>query len=151
MDNDGSQILKNKTQNQDDSFLDNFKTEWKLFWHGIIGEDENPNESKPSQNPFSPDRMRLLTVEQIKQITRALSQDRKRLHQRIEEIQKEIDVLSENIESQELVGSNTNPTILQIQKLSDIGHQLSQQLENVNNQLDRFHDRELELKLELKD
>lgn len=145
MDIDGSRNLISKPQ-EDDSFLENLKAEWKLFWHGIIGDDEGEASSKEAKDPFSPDRLRIMTIEQIKQIMKALSQDRKRLNQKIEQVQKEIDTLSENIESQTLVGADTDSTIEQIKKLTDVGHLFSQQLEKVNTQIAKFREREMELK-----
>ena len=151
MDKDGIRNLQKNLKAEQlpelsDSFLDNLKNEWRLFWHGIISDDNDEIQS----DPFRSDRIQALTLDQIKQITRALSQDRKRLNQRIESVQKEIDSHTENLESQKLVGADTEPTLLQIQKIMDVGHQLSQQLEKVSVQISKFRKRESELKAQIK-
>lgn len=130
------------------SFLENIKTEWSLFWAGLAGEDEKAAEETEIkfEDPFETGKLRVLTIEQVKKITRALSQDRKKINQRIEQINREIELNSERMESINLVGGDANETIDEINKLNDLGMKLSLQLQKVNLQLDRFRIREDELK-----
>jgi hypothetical protein len=144
MDKDGSRPPPAKTQ-EDDSFLENLRTEWKLFWHGIIGEDDTEESSRDNRDPFKPEYLEKMSVDQIKQITRALSMDRKKLNQKIEEVQKNIDSLSEDIESQKLVGADTSPSVEQIKKLMDVGQLLSQELEKLNKQITKLRSQERKL------
>jgi hypothetical protein len=145
MDKDGSKKAPQKPQQQDDSFLEGMRTEWKLFWHGIIGEEDSAGDLKESKDPFNQDRLKLMTLTQIKQITRAHSLDRKRLNQKIEQVQIEIESLTETMESQKLVGANSEQTIEKIKKLTDAGLLISQQLEKANEQIAKFRKREREL------
>ena len=129
------------------SFLENIKMEWSLFWAGIAGEDETPapGESK-FEDPFETGKLHILTIEQVKQITRALSQDRKKINQKIEQINREIDLNTERLDSIKLVSGDSTEIIGEINKLNDIGMKLGLQLEKVSHQLDRFRSREDELK-----
>jgi len=138
------------------SFLENIKTEWHMFWAGIVGDDEKDVEVSKNgllsedKNDF-PDafvtgKLQVLSIEQVKLITRALSQDRKKINQRIEQIHREIELNSERLESIKLVGGDVADTIDEINKLNDLGMKLSLQLEKVSQQLDRFRSREDELK-----
>jgi prefoldin subunit 5 len=134
------------TSEEAGSFLENIKVEWKLFWMGIVGDDEADETADEAEAFLKAGKLQLLTIEQIKQITRALSLDRKRINQRIEQIQREIESNTERIASLRLVGSDTDSTIEEISKLNDIGEKLSQQLQKVDAQMQQFHAREDELK-----
>jgi hypothetical protein len=125
------------------SFLHNIKTDWKLFWHALVGEEENDH-----QDPFMSGKVELLTLEQIKKITRTLSADRKKINQKIEEVNREIEASTEKLESLRLVGGDLNPTVDQINKLHDMGQQLSHQLDQLNARIKQFRIREDFLKAE---
>ena len=122
-------------------FLDNIKLDWKLFWAGIAGEEEIED-----IDPFETGKLEILTIEQVKKITRALSNDRKKINQKLEQIHREIDQNTERIESILLVGGDSAETVEEINKLNEAGLKLSLQLEKVNQQLDRARSREDELK-----
>ena len=122
------------------------RTQWKLFWHGIIGDEEN-NENKSS---FQTNYLNNLSLDQIKQITRALSQDRKKLNQKIEQINKNIEEVSGRIEGLNLVGSATEPTLKEISFLSDEGQNLSHELHRVTEYLRTLREREDELRNQLR-
>lgn len=140
--------LKNENSNLNDeseeSFVETIKADWNLFWHGIIGDEEN----KDPVDAFDTAKIEVLTLEQIKKITMSLSQDRKKLNQKIEEVNKEIDLNSEKIESLKLVGGDLEGTVEHINRLNDIGQQLTLQLDKLNNQLKFFRIREDFLKSE---
>ncbi len=125
------------------SFLENIKIEWNLFWAGIAGEDDPKAEV---EDPFESGKLQILSIEQVKQITRALSQDRKKINQRIELVHREIELNHERIESIKLVGGDQATAMEEIDKLNELGMKLSLQLEKVSGQLDRFRSREDELK-----
>jgi len=119
-----------------------------LFWHGLVGEDEA---EVAAEDPFLTGRLRSLTVDQIKQITRALSQDRRKINQHIEKINSEIENNSQTVENLKLVGGDPEEVLEKINKLTDAGQQLSLQLQKVDEQLRKFREREDALKLEIKD
>jgi len=136
------EIIENNQQ--EESFVETIKADWNLFWHGIIGDEDN----KETQDEIAKTKLESLTLEQIKKITKSLSQDRKILNQRIEEVNKELDLNSEKIESLKLVGGELEETVEHINRLNDIGQQLTTQLDKLNNQLKFFRIREDFLKSE---
>jgi methyl-accepting chemotaxis protein len=131
------------TSEEAGSFLENIKIEWNMFWLGLVGEDEAADEA---EQLLKTDKLNLLSIEQLKQITRTLSQDRKRINQRIEQIHAEIEMNNERLESIQLVGGDTESTLEEINKLSDIGQKLSLQLQKIDEQMHQIHLREDELK-----
>jgi len=127
-----------KDSHEEESFVETIKTDWSLFWHGIVGDEET---ERPA-DAFDTAKVEALTLEQIKKITKSLSQDRKKLNQKIEEVNKEIDLNSEKIESLKLVGGDLESTVDHINRLNDIGQQLTTQLDKLNRQLKFFRIRE---------
>lgn len=136
------EIIENNQQ--EESFVETIKADWNLFWHGIIGDEEN----KETQDEIAKTKLESLTLDQIKKITKSLSHDRKVLNQRIEEVNKELDLNSEKIESLKLVGGELEETVEHINRLNDIGQQLTTQIDKLNNQLKFFRTREDFLKSE---
>jgi hypothetical protein len=130
-------------EEDENSFLNNIKTDWKLFWHALVGEEDIEN-----QDPFESGKVEQLTLEQIKKITRALSSDRKKINQKIEQVNREIETNTEKLENLRLVGGDLNPTVDQINKLHDLGQQLSHQLDQLNIRIKQFRIREDFLKSE---
>jgi hypothetical protein len=126
-------------------YLEGLKTEWNLFWQTILGEDENP-ESSEIKDPFITGRLEVLTLDQVKAITKALSSDRKVLNQRLEVINKELEENTAKLESLKLVGGDVDEASQKINELSDLGQSLSEQLDRINNRLKIARSREDEIK-----
>jgi|GEM_PF-957915 len=138
-----SSSAKSKTVVLDDhlSFAEGLKTEWQLFWHGLLGsEDENSPQSEAELVVAG--RLKSLTVEQIKQISRALSQDRKRLNQHMEKINSELENSTQTIENLKLVGGDPDEVLAKLHRLTDAGQQLSLQLQKVDEQLKKLREQE---------
>lgn len=130
------------------TFVSDLKNEWSLFWEGLIGEDDEDLEVKKlaSRDPFVNGKLEILTLEQIKVITKALSSDRKKLNQRLEMINKEIEENTAKIESLKLVGGETEEALQRIGELTDLGQQLSDKLAQINDRLKIARQREDEIK-----
>ena len=126
-------------------YLEGLKTEWNLFWETILGEDEN-TQAPEIKDPFITGRLEVLTLDQIKAITKALSSDRKVLNQRLEAINKELEENSAKLESLKLVGGDFSEASQKINELSDLGQNLSEQLDRINNRLKIARSREDEIK-----
>lgn len=127
------------------SFVEGLKTEWSLFWQTILGDEEEgqgPHFDLHSRDPFLNGRIETLSLEKIKAITKALSQDRKRLNQRLESLGKELDLNSVKLDSLRLVGGETEDTEKKINELSDIGQALSLQLAKIDDRLRAARERE---------
>jgi hypothetical protein len=111
------------------SFLDSLKVEWKLFWAGIIGDEPE----KIDLNDHTP--LQVLNLEQTKTLIRTLSNDRRKIHRRLESINKEIEDNTQRLQTIELVGGEKDETLKAIEKLSDLGIQMSHELEKLNERL----------------
>ena len=135
---DGSNKKKN-------SFVGDLKIEWNLFWEGIVGEEDDLN-AKPDKDALIIERLEVLSMDQIKALTKALSSDRKKLNQRMEYLSKEIEENSQKIDSLKLVGGEIEDTEVHINELHDLGQNISEQLDKINTRLKLARKREAVLK-----
>lgn len=113
------------------SFLEDLKIEWNLFWKNIVGDDVEVS----AKDPFEDGRLESLTVDQVRAITKALSSDRNLLNQKLESLNKEINLNTTKLESLKLVGGDYQDTFSRLNELSDFGQGLSQQLSQVDERL----------------
>lgn len=113
------------------------KIEWSLFWEGLLGDND---QSSGGDSP-----LKVLTREQVSQIIKDLSAQRKQLHKQIESVNKEIELNNAKLESLRLVGSEPDDTIQRISQLSDRGQELSSELQKLNQKLKwaRAHEKEI--------
>ncbi|MFN7727943.1 MAG: hypothetical protein ACK5P7_02175 [Bdellovibrio sp.] len=102
-----------------------------MFWQGLVGDDEA--EAEP--DAFVTGRLEALSSDQLRELTRVLSHDRKKLNQKLESIQKEIDLNSVKLESLRLVGGDVEEVVQRLNTLSDLGHNMSQELTRLNEKL----------------
>ena len=109
---------------EEDSFLDSIKNEWKLFWHGLLGDEEQESEQIARLSPA-----------QYKQLMQMLSQDRRNLNLHIEKINKEIDVQTDIIQGLQLVGGDIEDALARITKLNDVGMNLSLELTKIDQKI----------------
>jgi hypothetical protein len=119
------------------SAVSKLKNEWALFWESIAGEeieDEATLQAK-ADDAFHTGKLESLNVEQLHEISRALSQDRKRLHQKLESLNKELDLNSAKLETLRLVGSSEEETLKRINELNDIGQVLGNQLNKIDEKI----------------
>ncbi|HEY8271113.1 MAG TPA: hypothetical protein VIG33_09525 [Pseudobdellovibrionaceae bacterium] len=104
------------------------KNEWALFWESIAGEGQ-------TGDAFETGKLEVLNREQLNDIIKALSQDRKRLNQKLESLHKEIELNSAKLESIRLVGGRDEEILKRINELSDIGQVLSEQLNKLDEKI----------------
>jgi hypothetical protein len=135
--NSGSKKSRSKKE-EPESFVDSLKNEWSLFWGSFVSDGEGETEL-PSEHA-------LLSLDQIKNVTRALSSDRKKLNLKLEEIRREIEESSRRLETLKLVGSPADETLQRLTQLSDQGQAVSEQLNKVDERLRLARRREDELK-----
>jgi hypothetical protein len=121
-----------------------FKKEWQLFWKGLIGEEFVEDATFSDQILNTQERIKdfesrlsldVLSLEDIKAITKELSSQRKELHQKLESLNQQIEILSDQPQ--------------QIAQLSDEGLKLSEELHQLNFELKQVHEREEQLTKEL--
>ena len=119
------------------SFIDTLRDEWRVFWEGLSDKQGrvNQHDEKNTEDPFQTGKISVLNSDQIKVITKALSSDRRKLNREIEALNKEIDLLVQKLSTLELVGGEKENTLKELEKLNDLGQQMSIQLEKLNSQL----------------
>jgi hypothetical protein len=138
MNNDGSRSRNNNPK----SIVNSLKTEWSLLWDSISGDFLE----SPSEDAFETGRVQVLSLEQVKEISRSLSKARRQVNQKIESLNKEIEQNSAKLESLHLVGGKDEETLHRIHELSDQGQALSQELAGIDDRLKRVRQAEEQLK-----
>lgn len=116
------------------SILEGFKSEWSLFWETLTGEDDI-KVIEHEEDPFETGKVALLTVEQVRSITKALSQDKRKLNQKMEATKKEIDLNTAKLESLKLVGSDPEDTESRIAELHEIGRAITNEIVKIDGRL----------------
>jgi chromosome segregation ATPase len=138
-----------KKKAKSNGFVEGLKTEWNLFWETILGDEhdgEATAEKEQTKDPFVTGKLETLTLDQIKAITKALSSDRRKLNQRMETLNREIEENSQRLESLKLVGGEADGTVQKINELNDLGQTLSEQLNRINERLKIARSREDKIK-----
>ncbi|MFN7904957.1 MAG: hypothetical protein ACK5P5_07210 [Pseudobdellovibrionaceae bacterium] len=117
---------------------DDHKPEKLSFWEYITGDEEFKTSSLPALKP-----------DQILSITKSLSDERKKINQKLERIHKELDLLSIKLDSLKLVGGDDEKTFERISELNNQGEQLSLQLEKLDANLKLVRDQREQLILSM--
>lgn len=109
------------------------KIEWSLFWEAFQKEDK---EILPVE------KLEVMSLEQAREIAKALSNDRKLINQKLESLTKEIDLNSAKLEGLRLVGASVEDTLQRIEELNDLGQTMATSLAKVDEKLRKLRDRE---------
>lgn len=119
------------------SIVKTLKNEWSLLLEVFQGEekDEVPLE--------------IIGRDEIKEMTKSLSEDRKKVNQKIESISKEIDLNMAKLESLRLVGAEEESTLNRINELNDLGQSMSEALAKLDAKLRNVREHEQRLQEEL--
>lgn len=112
-------------------FVGSFKNEWSLFWEGLTGGAS----AVPEDADFGTAKLQPMSLKQIKEITQALSQEKLKLHQRLESIHREIELNSAKLQSLQLMGGDANETLIRINELNDQGQKLASELQELDQRL----------------
>lgn len=129
------------------SIVKSLRNEWSLFLEAFQG--EAADETKPSQDAFATGQLEVLDLEQIREMTKALVEDRKKLNQKLESLSKEIDLNSAKLESLRLVGGVEDETMSRINELHDLGQSMAHALQKLDKQLRSIREQEDKLNEEL--
>lgn len=127
------------------SIVSSLKNEWALFWEAFHGDEEVTEETK---NAFENGKLEVLSLNQVREITKALIEDRKRINQKLETLTKEIDLNSAKLESLRLVGAEEQETMSRIHELNDMGQAFAIALQKLDEQLRAVRDKEVEIQEE---
>lgn len=114
--------------NPSTSMVNKLKNEWSLLWDSISSEFE-------PEDPFESGRIKALSLDQVREISKALSKTRKQVNQKIESVNREIDLNAAKLESLRLVGAQEDDTVRRLHELSDQGQALSQELSKLDDRL----------------
>ena len=117
--------------NSPSSLVNNLKNEWSLFWNSLSGDFIESE----AEDPFKTGKIQVLSLEQIRDITKALSKNRRQVNQKIESLTKEIELNSAKLETVRLVGGQDEAIVFRINDLSDQGQILSQELSKIDERL----------------
>lgn len=123
------------------SIVKALKNEWSLFWEAFQGEKEGDD--------FSNEQLKVLDLDQIREITKALLEDRKKINQKLESLSKEIDLNSAKLESLRLVGAEEDTTLERIHELNDLGQTMAQTLTKLDKKLREIREQENQIQEEL--
>lgn len=115
------------------SFVGSFKNEWAMFWEGLTGTTADTREHQDDE--FARMKLAPMSMKQIKEITRALSQEKMKLNQRLESIHRELELNSTKLASVKLVGGSSAETLARINELTDQGQKLASELDQVDQRL----------------
>ncbi len=145
MTNESKEIPKKKPTKIADpqSFLQELRKDWTMFWHAFVGEAESISEAINSNEMTVP---QPLTLEKVKELTKSLSQNRKKLNQQLEKIKKEIDESTSRVETLNLVGGSIHETIDRIAELNKLGQKTNHELTVVNEKIKKARRIESQLK-----
>ncbi|MGZ3772474.1 MAG: hypothetical protein ACXVCY_18255 [Pseudobdellovibrionaceae bacterium] len=127
------------------SIVKALKNEWSLFWDAVQGDKE----INGSEDAFTTGKLEVLNLEQIREITRALLEDRKKINQKLESLSREIDLNSSKLESLRLVGAEEEDTVKRINELHDIGHNMTFALSKLDMKLREIREQESKLQEDL--
>jgi hypothetical protein len=115
------------------SIVKSLKNEWSLFLEAFQGEDELIQ--NPPDQGLANGKLEVLSLDQIRELAKALSADRKKLNQKMESLSKEIDLNSAKLESIRLVGGEDESVLKRINELNDAGESVAKALEILDKQL----------------
>lgn len=128
------------------SIVKALRNEWSLFWDAFQGDEKVTGKS---EEIFGSGKLEVLTLDQIREITRALAEDRKKLNQKLELVSKEIDLNSAKLESLRLVGAEGEDVLQRIHDLHDLGQSMATALSNLDTKLREIREKENKLHEEL--
>lgn len=106
------------------------------FWDYLTGEEDFKTSELPA-----------LKLEEILSLTKSLSDERKKINQKLERIKKEMDMLVIKLDSLKLVGGDESDTLARLAELSNEGEDLTLQLEKLDSNLRLVRDQREQLLL----
>ena len=118
------------------SIIKSLKNEWSLFLEAFHGE-EHDDKTELLEATAEP-----LDLDQIRQMTKNLVENRKKLNQKMESINKEIDLNSAKLESLRLGGGEDQEILTRIHELNDLGQGLATALNKLDQRLRSIREQE---------
>jgi hypothetical protein len=128
------------------SIVKALKNEWSLFWEAIHSEEISEDKNK---DPFESGTLEALSLNQVREMTKALIEDRKKLNQKLESVAKEIDLNSAKLESLRLVGAEDSEMLKRIHELHDLCQSMSNALSRLDKKLRMMREKENKIQSDL--
>ncbi|MFS4458636.1 hypothetical protein [Bdellovibrio sp. HCB2-146] len=125
------------------SIINALKNEWSLFWDAFQKEEKSESEELLTEKP------EVMSLDQAREIAKALSEDRKKINQKLESLSKEIELNSAKLEGLRLVGGSEDDTIKRIEELNDLGQVMAVSLAKLDLKLRTLREQENALKEDL--
>lgn len=114
------------------SIIKSLKKEWALFLEVFHGDEEKVSEVDEA---FQMGNLEILSLEKVREITRNLTEDRKKLNQQLEVLSKELEKNSSKLESISLVGGDVTDTEKRIDELNNLGLSMTEALAKIDGKL----------------
>ncbi len=141
------------------SIVKSLKKEWSLFLEAFQGEEDSESEkseksdksaksSAKSKDAFDFANVEVMDLDKVREITKGLTEDRKKLNQKLETLSKELDLNSAKLESLRLVGGNEDETFQRIQELNNLGQAMAEAMAKLDKKLRDARSKEMEIQEE---
>ncbi len=132
------------------SIVKSLKKEWALLFE-VFHQDENTEADKNSNGTRSESSLEgsgieMMSREAVRQLTKKLTEDRKKLNQQLEFLTKELEVSSAKLECLFLVGADATSTLKRIEELNDLGLNLTESLAKIEHKLGEARSKELDFR-----
>jgi type I site-specific restriction endonuclease len=124
------------------SIVKSLKNEWSLLWEAFNSDDQLEQQSK---DPFETGKLEVLTLDEVRELTKTLVENRKKLNQNLESVVHEIDLSTAKLENLQLVGAASEDIIKKINELTDLGQSMSTALSKIDHQLRLMREQESQL------
>lgn len=122
------------------SIVQSLIKEWSLFWASITEDFDNDKDLELPEG-----KLQALSLQQIREMMKALSQDRKALNQELEHIKEQLDEASSKLETVKLINGDVESNMNHIDQLHDIGQRLSEALQKIDERIREARSREQDL------
>ncbi|HEX7675531.1 MAG TPA: hypothetical protein VF412_15250 [Bdellovibrio sp.] len=122
------------------SIVKSLKKEWALLMEAFHGDEESD-----SDEAFGNSNVEVMSLDKVRELTKALTEDRKKLNQKLETLSKELDLNSAKLESLRLVGGDDSETLNRIHELNDLGQTMAEALAKLDTKLKAVRSKEIEI------
>lgn len=124
------------------SIVQALKNEWSLFLEAFQKEDQPSDGKLKISDSFEAGKLELLGLNEVRELMRALTEDRKKLNQKLESLNKEIDLNTAKLESMRLAGAEDAEILKRIHELNDLGQSVANALGKVDRRLRAIRQKE---------
>ena len=123
------------------SIVKSLKKEWSLLIEAFQGEEDDP---EGELEIYDKGKIEVISRDEMRELTKELTENRKRINQQLEYLSKQIEESSARFEGLNLVGGDTSETENRIQELNDLGLNLTEALSKIDKKLRDVRDKEMD-------